>query len=192
MTKRLLTLLIVVGASLALLGSAQAASAPVEPYSSYQPQTKCSPTAKPGAKALAKWVVASYSGRQGRIAGPCAGSSVSEHKEGRAVDWTLNSKSATDRARASRFLTRIWAADSAGERHALARRMGVMYIIWSDRIYASYNGFSARVYRSSSCRNKPLSKCSMTLRHRDHMHISLNRSGGAGTTSFYAGRVPAN
>jgi hypothetical protein len=192
MTKRFLTVLIAIAASLALLGSAQAASAPVEAYSSYQPQTKCSPYAKAGAKALARWVLASYSGRQGRIAGPCAGRSVSEHKEGRAFDWTLNSKSATDRARASRFLKRIFATGTTGETHELARRMGVMYIIWSDRIYSSYNGFSARVYRSSSCRNKPLRKCSMTLRHRDHVHISLNRSGGYGKTSFYAGRVPAN
>ena len=192
MTRRLLALMIAVAATLALLGSAQAASAPVEAYSSYQPKTKCSPTAKPGAKALAKWEVATYGGRQGRIAGPCAGGSVSEHKEGRAVDWMLNSKSAADRARASRFLTRIFATGTTGERHELARRMGVMYIIWSDRIYASYDGFRARVYRSSSCRNKPLSQCSMTLRHRDHVHISLSRAGGAGTTSFYVGKVPAN
>jgi hypothetical protein len=192
MTKRVLTLLLALGASFALLGSAQAATAPVEPYSSYQPQTKCSPSAKPGAKALAKWVVASYHGSQGRIGEPCAGKSVSEHKEGRAVDWTLNSKSATDRARASAFFKRIYATDSTGEPHALARRMGVMYIIWSDRIYASYNGFQPRVYRSSSCKNIPLSKCSMTLRHRDHVHISLNRAGGAGTTSFYVVKVPTN
>ncbi len=57
MTKRLLTVLIAVAASLALLGSAQAASAPVEAYSSYQPQTKCSAWAKPGAKVLRRWVV---------------------------------------------------------------------------------------------------------------------------------------
>jgi hypothetical protein len=192
MTGRVLTLLIAVGAALALLGPAQAASAPVEAYSSYQPQTKCSPSAKPGAKALARWEVASFGGHQGRIGEPCAGRSVSEHKEGRAVDWMLNSKSATDRARASRFFARIFATGTTGERHELARRMGVMYIIWSDRIYASYDGFRARVYRSSSCRSKPLSKCSMTLRHRDHVHISLSRSGGAGTTSFYAGKVPSS
>jgi hypothetical protein len=39
MTGRLLTLLIAVAASLALLGSAQAAQAPVEGYSSYQTAT---------------------------------------------------------------------------------------------------------------------------------------------------------
>ena len=136
--------------------------------------------------------MATYGGRHGRIAVAVPGSSVSEHKEGRAFDWTLNARSATDRARATRFLKRIFATGPTGERHELARRMGVMYVIWNDRIYASYNEFRARVYRSSSCRNKPLGKCSKTLRHRDHVHISLNRSGGHGTTSFYAGRVPAN
>jgi len=190
MTKRFLSVLIAIAASLALLGSAQAASAPVEAYSSYQPQARCSSYAKAGAKAFARWVVASYRGRQGRIASPCRGGSVSEHKEGRAIDWTLNANSATDRARASRFLKRIFATGTTAERHELARRMGVMYIIWSDKIYASYSGFVARDYRSSSCRGKALSKCPKTLRHRDHVHISLNKSGGYGHTSFYVGRIP--
>ncbi len=53
--------------------------------------------------------------------------------------------------------------------------MGVMYVIWSDHIYASYSEFRARDYKSSSC--KTLASCSKTLRHRDHMHISLSRSG---------------
>jgi hypothetical protein len=190
MTKRLLTVLIAIAASLTLLGSAQAASRPVEAYSSYQPQTKCSAYAKPGAKVIARWVEWSYGGRQGRIAGPCAGRSVSEHKEGRAVDWMLNAKSTADRARANKFLHRIFATGSTGERHELARRMGVMYVIWNDRMFASYDGFRPKAYRSSSCRNKPLKQCSTTLRHRDHVHISLNRNGGYGKTSFYDGRIP--
>ncbi len=66
-----------------------------------------------------------------------------------------------------------------------------MYVIWNDRMFASYDQFRAKAYRSSSCRNKPLAKCPTTLRHRDHMHISLNRNGGYGKTSFYAGRLPA-
>ena len=190
MTKRLLTILIAIAASFALLGSAQAAYAPVEPYSSYQPQNRCSSYAKAGAKVISRWVVATYHGRQGRITSPCRVGGVSEHKEGRAVDWTLSASSATDRARAAKFLKRIFATGTRGERHELARRMGVMYIIWSDKIYASYNGFVARDYRSSSCRGKPLSKCPTTLRHRDHVHISLNKSGGYGHTSFYVGRIP--
>ena len=57
MTKRLLPVLLAIATLLALLGTAQAASAPVEAYSSYQPQTKCSAYAKPGAKVLSGWVV---------------------------------------------------------------------------------------------------------------------------------------
>ena len=191
MTKRLLPVLLAVATLLALLGTAQAASAPVEAYSSYQPQTKCSAYAKAGAKVLRGWVVPKYGGRPGRIASSCAGGSVSEHKEGRAVDWMLNARSTTDRARANRFLQRILATGPSGQRHALARRMGIMYVIWNDRMFASYDQFRPKAYRSSSCRNKPLAKCPTTLRHRDHMHISLNRNGGYGRTSFYAGRLPA-
>ena len=47
---------------------------------------------------------------------------------------------------------------------------------------------SARAhYRSSSC--KKLAGCSKTLRHRDHMHISLTRAGGTRPDHWYAGRV---
>jgi hypothetical protein len=190
MTKRLLTVLIAIAASLTLLGPAQAAWRPVEAYSSYQPQTKCSAWAKPGSKVLLRWAEWSYGGRQGRIASSCVGRSVSEHKEGRAVDWMLNAKSTTDRARADKFLQRVFTTGSSGQPHALARRMGIMYIIWNDRMFASYDQFSPKPYRSSSCRNKPLRQCSTTLRHRDHMHISLNRNGGYGKTSFYDGRLP--
>ena len=34
-------------------------------------------------------------------------------------------------------------------------------------------------------------KCSKTLRHRDHMHISLSKAGAKGLTSFYVDLLPA-
>ncbi len=187
--RRALTLLLATLACLLLLGTAQAAYAPVEPYARYQPQTACAPKAKAGTQALGRWLVRTYGGGYGRISSSCRGGSVSEHKEGRAFDWSLNAARATDRARASRFLNRIFATGASGEPAELARRMGVMYVIWNDRIYASYDQFRARAYKSSSC--KRLAGCSRTLRHRDHVHISLTRGGGLGRTSWYAGRVPA-
>ena len=188
-TRRILTLLVGTLTCLVLLGSAQAAYAPVEPYAGYQPQTACAPKAKPGTLALRRWVVKVHGGSYGSISRACRGTSVSEHKEGRAFDWTLDAAKAGDRARAARFLNRIFATGPSGEPAELARRMGVMYVIWSDRIYASYDRFQARAYRSPSC--KRLATCSKTLRHRDHMHISLTRGGGLGRTSWYDGRVPA-
>jgi hypothetical protein len=188
-TRRLLTLLLALLVLLPVVGSAQAAEAPVEPYARYEPQTTCSPAAKAGTKELGRWVVASFGGRSGAISRACAGSSVSEHKEGRAFDWTLNARSAADRNRAAALLKRLFAVGPSGEPAELARRMGVMYVIWNDRMYASYRAFTARAYLSSSC--KTLRKCSRTLRHRDHLHLSLSRAGSLGRTSWYVGRVPA-
>jgi len=197
-TRRLLMLLLAPVACLLLVSTAQASAtpvgpvapvAPVEAYAPYQPQSTCSPTAKPGTLALGRWLVRTYGGHTGRISEACAGRSVSEHKEGRAFDWSLDAARTADRARAQRFLSAAFATGPSGEPAELARRMGIMYVIWNDHIYASYSQFRARAYRSSSC--KTLAKCSKTLRHRDHLHISLTRWGGAGRYSWYAGKVAA-
>ena len=48
------------------------------------------PEGEAGTQALGRWVVKTYGGGYGRISEPCKGGSVSEHKEGRAFDWSLN------------------------------------------------------------------------------------------------------
>lgn len=159
----------------------------IEEYADYQPQKWCNPTAKPGTLALAGWIVKQHGGGHGTISRPCRTGGTSEHKEGRAFDWTLDATRKADRRRANAFLAELFATDKAGNAHALARRMGVMYVIWNDHMYASYRGFEKRDYLSSSCRS--LKRCSATLRHRNHMHLSLSRPGGKGRTSWYAGRV---
>ena len=161
-----------------------AASAMIEPYAPYQPQTTCSPNAKPGTVKLSQWLQKQYpgSGSLG-ISRSCNDGGVSEHKEGRAFDWAVSVHSARDRGYVSALFKRLFATDAEGNKHALARRMGIMYLIWNDHIYSSYYGFSTRDYRA--CKN--LSACSDTARHRNHVHISLSRDGGAGRTSWYTG-----
>ena len=90
-----------------------------------------------------------------------------------------------DRAEVARFLTRIFATDGDGEEHALARRMGIMYVIWNDHMYRAYGNphFTKDAYLSSSCKTRK--KCSKTLRHRDHVHVSLSRPGGRAETTWY-------
>ena len=168
--------------------SAPYALMPVEPYAGYQPQTRCRQTPKPGILALADWLVA-RGGGYGPIARPCSGSGTSEHKESRAFDWLLDARSDTDTALATALLDELLAPDDLGDPNALARRMGVMYIIWNDTMYASYDGFVPKRYLSSSCRTRRT--CSPTLRHRDHMHISLTRKGARGRTSWYLAQPPA-
>lgn len=165
-----------------------AAYVPVEDYSSYQAPRTCAPRVKPGTKELARWIDRRFAGGNPYAslrACPSTGPS-SEHHEGRAIDWSMNASRANDRREVKSFLKRLFAEDRRGNDHALARRMGVMYVIWNDRIYSSYNHFEPRDYRSSSC--KKLRKCSPTLRHRDHVHISLSRPGAKARTSWYADR----
>jgi hypothetical protein len=161
---------------------------PLEPYAGYQPQTTCRHTPKPGILLLADWLVA-RGGGYGPISRSCSGTSTSEHKESRAFDWLLDARSDADQALATALLDELFAPDDTGAPHALARRMGIMYIIWDDTIYASYDGFVAKRYLSSGCRNRRT--CSPTLRHRDHMHISLTRQGAKGQTSWYVAQPSA-
>jgi len=155
---------------------------PVEPYAGYQPQTTCRQTPKPGVLMLADWLVA-RGGGYGMITRACSSSSTSEHQESRAFDWILDARDDADQALVVALLDEILAPDDTGAPHALARRMGIMYVIWNDTMYAAYDGFEPKRYLSSSCRTKR--SCSPTLRHRDHLHISLTRKGARGTTSWY-------
>ncbi|HEU4512091.1 MAG TPA: hypothetical protein VFR87_03200 [Nocardioidaceae bacterium] len=174
--------------ALAGIGPASPGTAiPIEGYPSYQPQTKCSPRAKPGTVMLAEHLLTRYrgSGSSG-ISRDCGSSGVSEHKEGRAFDWALSARSARDRGYARDFVGRLLATDRRGNRAALARRMGIMYVIWNDRIWSASVGYRERRYRHAAC--KRIKTCSVTLRHRDHMHISLTRAAARGKTSWYVQR----
>jgi hypothetical protein len=156
---------------------------PVEDYASYDPQTTCTKKPRAGTVALGQYLVATYGGAGGAVNRPCSGSGTSEHKDGRAIDWSLNADDKADRARANQFLADAFATDAEGNTQALARRMGIMYIIWNDHMYSAWDQFAKDRYLSSSCRSKR--KCSKTLRHRDHMHVSLSKAGAKGLTSFY-------
>ena len=114
---------------------------PLEDYAPYQPQTRCSPKAKPGTKQLSRWIVYHFDGGYGPISRPCTSGGTSEHKEGRAFDWTLDATKKADRLRAAAMLERIFRARKDGEEHVLARRMGIMYIIWNDHMYSAYDHF---------------------------------------------------
>jgi hypothetical protein len=184
-----ISLLLTVLLGLAGLAGAAPAAAEIEGYASYDASSTCHPKPRAGTEYLGHWVARHYGGGYVGFGRPCSKKDgpTSEHQTGRAFDWSLDASSKRDRRTARELLQRIFAADRRGHEDALARRMGVMYLIWDDQMYPAWNQFRPEPYLSSSCRTKK--KCSRTLRHRDHVHVSLSRQGARGATSWYAGRL---
>ena len=163
----------------------------VDAPSPYEGQATCARSPRPGTVALASWLTSTYkaTGSMGMMR-PCASGGRSEHKDGRAFDWKADVKKKATRRAAYDFIKKALATDAAGNAHALARRMGIMYLIYDDTIWSSYNDFRARPYLNAGCKKRK--KCSRTLRHLNHVHISLGYAGAAAQTSWYRARgVPA-
>jgi len=163
----------------------------IDAPASYDPQTTCTRRPKPGTVALARWLTRTYRATRsmGMMRG-CHTGGRSEHKDGRAFDWGADVRKKRQKRAAYRFIRRALATDARGNPNALARRMGIMYLIYNDTIWSSYRGFAPRRYLNAACKTRK--KCSPTLRHRDHVHISLGFAGAAAQTSWYRARnVPS-
>ncbi|GMA86069.1 hypothetical protein GCM10025868_13190 [Angustibacter aerolatus] len=127
----------------------------IEAAPQYVGQTVCSPTAKKGTLALQKWLMTRYAGTgsSGIVRG-CATGGKSEHKEGRAFDWRVSVHSAKNRAQVKAFMKLAFATDKYGSKDAIARRMGIMYLIWDDTIYSASRGYQGVPYRNAGCPKK--------------------------------------
>lgn len=157
----------------------------LEGLADYVPQTSCDPVAKPGAVALGRLLVSAYPGTSFNSAYACAtDGTVSEHYEGRAVDWMASYRNATQRRQLQSFLTWLFAT-RAGHKFAYARRLGVMYIVYDNRIWGGWDG---AWHPHSSCATHPETSWDSTC-HRNHMHISLSWDGAMKRTSYWTGKV---
>src|SRR3954452_15971247 len=146
----------------------------------YQPQTFCYPVANPRTVTLASKLTATYAGTAiVSLTRPC-GTDTSEHYDGRAIDWGVDHRHDSQRAKGNAFLRWLFATDAAGNDHAMLRRLGVMYVIWNKQIWGSW-----------SEKWEPYSCSGVTACHVDHMHISLDWSGAMKKTSFWTGSVSA-
>jgi hypothetical protein len=155
----------------------------VDEWAEYQGQTSCTPAAKPGALKLAAVLRATYGPADIGISRDCGDGGQSEHKEGRALDWMLSYKKPAERAKVEAFLWWLMKPDAAGNAGANARRLGVMYIGWHDRIWRSYapqNGWT----ELKGCYSTPSASYD-TYCHRDHAHLTLSWDAAAGRTSFW-------
>lgn len=146
----------------------------IDAHPGYQPQTTCSSSAKPGTSALLSLLIKTWGGSSAGISRACTTGGTSEHKEGRALDWRMNVKNATEAAQVDKAVA--WITANNGE---VARRLGVMYIIWNQRLWATYA--PDRGWRDEADRG------SYTANHKDHVHISLTWDGAYQQTSWWTG-----
>lgn len=182
----LVAVLAVLAFAMTLLAPAPAQAAPpvpatpdfpaaIEGYAPYQGGDICEPVDRPGAKQLARLIRATYGQDESIGIARNACYTTSEHNDGRALDWMNDASNDADRAQVKAFLQWLLATDDHGNEHAMARRLGVMYIIWNRRIWRSYapDGWGEYTYSNP---------------HTDHVHISLSIDGASGRTSFWTGR----
>lgn len=152
-------------------------STPMDPYALHEPATTFDPEPKPGTRAFRRFVLDRWGERPGspeNIGRWDRTDRPSEHHEGRAWDLMVTSPE-----HGQAVVDALLAIDpETGEPHALARRAGVMYLIWNRRMWRAYpwQGAPAGSWAPYGGENP----------HTDHVHISLSRAGGAGETSLYA------
>jgi hypothetical protein len=152
----------------------------------YQGQTLCTPSTKVGTRKLMSILVATYGQATMGVGRACSTPGVSEHKEGRAIDWMRSVHIAKERKQVEGFIKWATAKDATGMRAVNARRLGIMYMVWDNRIWRAYQpelGWSPY----NNCLTKAMKGgANDTTCHRNHLHISLTWDGAAGLTSFYS------
>lgn len=150
----------------------------IEALAPYQGQSTCDPVARRGVTAFRNLVLASYPGTgDSGIARACAVGGASEHKEGRAWDWRVNAADPVQLAQAEDLLAWLTAPDALGSTAAMARRLGIMYVIWNGRIWKSYQ--AARGWQPYVGPSE----------HTDHVHLSFSWAGAYAATSYWSGQV---
>jgi hypothetical protein len=151
----------------------------IEVDAPYQGQTMCDPVAKPGVLKFRDLILKTYPGTgDSGITRACDQGGKSEHKEGRAWDWTVSVSSPSDVDKVGDLLHWLFATDAYGNLHAMARRTGIMYIIWN-----------AKIWNAGSDHWDPYSCSGTTDCHKDHVHFSFGWAGALAKTSYWTGVV---
>ncbi|MFN2536772.1 MAG: peptidoglycan-binding domain-containing protein, partial [Mycobacteriales bacterium] len=150
----------------------------IEAYQPYVGQSLCDPVAKPGVRAFMNLLIETYpdTGSDG-IVRDCGTGGQSEHKEGRAFDWEVSASNPTDVTHVNDLLAWLLATDRYGNTNAMFRRLGLMYMIWNNRIWKGYQA------------DRGWQPYSGASEHTDHVHFSFGWAGAKQATSYWTGRV---
>lgn len=151
----------------------------IEEPARYQEQFLCTKALQPGVKAFRDLVLSEYpKTRSVSEVRTCSAATTSEHQDGRAWDWGVNVKKKKERRTAEAVFGWLLAPDEFGNEFAMARRLGLMYMIWDKKIWRAYSG----TWGSYPCSG-------VTDCHKDHVHFSFGWAGALKKTSYWTGDV---
>ncbi|MDI1463489.1 hypothetical protein QEZ54_21135 [Catellatospora sp. KI3] len=165
------TLLAAAFGTLITASPARASLPAVDPYQPYVAAADCTSSkyAKPGVVAFRDMTLSRLGGGDSGIVA-CTGY---EHMEGRAWDWTNYTSNPADVARVQTMLDWMFATDDAGNQHAMARRLGIAYVIWNKRII---NMYAADKTWHAYTGDNP---------HTDHVHFAFSWAGALQQTTWF-------
>jgi len=160
-----------------------------EGFASYVPAVGCDMRINAGTQALGELMKTTYPDTTyglGRTCGAGSGQ-ASEHTDGRAVDWMVPARTTAGTAKANAVVAWLFATDENGVTYANAKRLGIMYLIWNNKIWGAYSADQGwRPY--GNCASTPQASMD-TACHRDHIHFSLSWEGAMKKTSFWSKTV---
>src|SRR5687768_1466307 len=140
--------------------------AAIEGLAAYVPANSCGSAARAGTVKLGKLLTSTYPGTSFGGSRGCGELPDSEHHDGRALDWMNSIRNAQQANQAKAVITWLQATDVQNQQFANARRLGVMYIIWNNKIWGAYS--ADRGWRPySSCADHPERSWDTTC-HRNH------------------------
>ena len=157
----------------------------IDPPGGYQGQRWCDPDAKPGVLAFRRIVLREFpwSGAGG-IGRACSIGGQSEHKEGRAWDWMVNAGKRRERRAAESIIRWLQSDDAYGNEDAMARRFGIMYLIWNRKSWSPSWGWSTYcVQRKRGCVDPDDGHVKSP--HTDHVHFSFTWAGARKKTTYW-------
>jgi hypothetical protein len=157
----------------------------IETMTGYVPQVSCQPGFRPGTSKLARLLVSTYPNTTAGDPRNCLAGSASEHYDGRAVDWMNSVRNPVQGLQAFSVVKFLLSTDQYGNKFAMARRMGIMYIIYNNRIWGSWSG---KWEEYNGCYKTPAPSMDNAC-HRNHMHLSMSWDGALGLTSYWSRKV---
>ncbi|MFJ8044293.1 FG-GAP-like repeat-containing protein [Kitasatospora sp. NPDC096147] len=147
----------------------------IDGYQPYVAARNCTDSAyaKPGVVEFKDVLISRMGGSNGGIVA-CSGY---EHMEGRALDWMNNASVPAEAARVQKVLDWMLATDADGNAHAMARRLGIAYVIWNERVINLYD--SDKSWKTYTC-DGSAGGC-----HRNHVHFAFSWAAANRQTSWF-------